>query len=199
MGFTEILVPPAVDISRRFRLRAATRAEHARLDALITSAGFLTTRPRYLAYLAATLNAREAIERALDAAGVVEVYPDWPLRGISACLRRDLDDLDHAPTLPVSGFAVSGRAAILGTLYVLEGASLGARLLQGAAADMGLHATFGARHMAAQTADSRVWPRFTSLLDAAVLDAAGEAACHQSAVLAFKRFERSYRQALVEA
>jgi heme oxygenase len=201
MGSVELLAPEAANITRRFRLRNATRAEHARLDALITGAGFLTSRPRYLAYLSATLVAREAVERALDTAGADEIYPDWPRRRIAMNLRQDLQDIDH-PAAPVSAspaFAVSNRAGILGALYVLEGASLGARLLQTVAADLGMSAAFGARHMATQTADRTVWPRFTSLLDTAELDRSGETECARTAVRVFERFEHAYRDAMVGA
>jgi heme oxygenase/CheY-like chemotaxis protein len=137
MGVAELLGPGSADITRRFRLRNATRAEHARLDALITGAGFLTTRSRYLNYLAATLAAREAVERALDAAGAEKAFPDWPRRRIAMDLRRDLQDLGHTASVSgASGFEVSSHAEILGALYVLEGASLGARLLQTAAATL---------------------------------------------------------------
>jgi heme oxygenase len=200
MGSAELLAPGATDITRRFRLRNATRAEHARLDALITSAGFLTAKSRYLAYLAATLVAREAVEHALDAAGADEVYPDWPHRRIAVDLRRDLEDFGRAaPVSGASAFVVSSRAEILGALYVLEGASLGARSLQADAAKLGMDAAFGARHMAAQTTDRTVWPRFTSLLDAAEFDRSGETECVQTAVRVFERFEQSYRDALVGA
>jgi heme oxygenase len=200
MGAAELLGPGGADITRRFRLRNATRAEHARLDALITGAGFLTTRSRYLNYLAATLAAREAVERALDAAGAEKAFPDWPRRRIAMDLRRDLQDLGHTASVSgASGFEVSSHAEILGALYVLEGASLGARLLQTAAATLGMDAGFGARHMATQTADRTIWPRFTSLLDAAEFDRAGEAECARMAAHVFERFEQSYRDVLVGA
>ncbi|MBI1684928.1 biliverdin-producing heme oxygenase [Caulobacter hibisci] len=180
-------------------MRNATRGEHARLDALIRGAGFLTNRSRYLAYLSATLNAREAIERALGTANAVGVYAAWPQRRIASYLRQDLRDLGHAAPLPSepSDFTVSGRAGILGALYVLEGASLGARLLQKAVLDLGMDAAFGARHMAMQTADSSAWLRFTSLLDEADFDAPDEAECAQTASRTFERFEQAYQEALI--
>jgi heme oxygenase len=145
--------------------------------------------------------AREAVERALDAADAGEIYADWRHRRIAMDLRRDLQDLGY-PAAPMSGalaFAISSRAGILGALYVLEGASLGARLLQAAAADLGMGPEFGARHMAAQTADRTAWPRFTALLNAAELDRSGEVECIQIAAHVFERFERSYRDVLVGA
>lgn len=195
----ESLSPPIADISRRFRLRNATRGEHARLDALITDAGFLTNRSRYLAYLSATLSAREAIERALDTVDAVRVYAVWPQRRIASHLRLDLRDLGHAAALPSepSDFKVSGRAGIFGALYVLEGASLGAQLLQKAVLALGMDAAFGARHMAMQTADSSAWLRFTTLLDTADFDGPDEAECAQTAAQAFERFEQVYREALI--
>jgi heme oxygenase len=186
--------------SRRFRLRDATRAEHARLDAFISTAGFLTSRSRYAVYLSATLAARDAIERGLEESTVSEVYPEWRHRLIAACLRQDIVDLGGpAPRLAAPAFPLADRAEILGALYVLEGSSLGARLLQRDASALGLTSELGARHMAAQVADGRAWPRFTALLDAEAFDHAEEVACLAAAKRVFEHFEQSYRQALQPA
>jgi heme oxygenase len=182
------------EFSRRFRLRDATRAEHVRLDALISASRFLASKSRYADYLAATLAARRAIARGLEASGVAAIYPAWPTRELTACLRQDLEDLGAAASLCELDFALSGRAEILGTLYVLEGSSLGARLLQRLAGELSMTPNFGARHMAAQIADGAAWPRFTALLDTAPMDELGEVMCIQAARRTFALFERSYRR-----
>ena len=67
----------------------------------------------------------------------------------------------------------------LGLAYVLEGSALGARLLDRQARALGLDAGFGARHLAAQTADLAAWHTFLGALEAADpfdLDAASIAA-----------------------
>jgi heme oxygenase (biliverdin-IX-beta and delta-forming) len=52
---------------------------------------------------------------------------------------------------------------LLGVFYVLEGASLGARLLQRQVLALGLNADFGARHLATQVASP--WADFVSRLE----------------------------------
>ncbi|MFD1744328.1 biliverdin-producing heme oxygenase [Rhizobium helianthi] len=55
---------------------------------------------------------------------------------------------------------------LLGALYVLEGSSLGARILYVRAKELGLNEEFGARHLAGQ-AHSDGFRRFLEILDAA--------------------------------
>jgi heme oxygenase len=50
---------------------------------------------------------------------------------------------------------------------VLEGSSLGARLLYRDAQKLGLNATFGARHLAQQSAGFETWRGFQTLLESA--------------------------------
>ena len=67
------------------------------------------------------------------------------------------------PGLP----AVLETGALLGTLYVLEGSTLGARLLVRRAAALGLDETNGAEHLKKQSSDLGNWNAFAALLDSA--------------------------------
>ncbi|MDY6962674.1 MAG: biliverdin-producing heme oxygenase, partial [Pseudomonadota bacterium] len=57
--------------------------------------------------------------------------------------------------------------SLLGTLYVIEGSSLGARVLYRRAQKLGLTEIFGARHLAAQAQSGERWKRLLELLEAA--------------------------------
>jgi heme oxygenase len=57
-------------------------------------------------------------------------------------------------------------SAYLGALYVLEGSSVGARMLCRDAAKLGYGADYGARHLHRQCEDRTRWPRFLALLEA---------------------------------
>lgn len=115
-------VEPAA--TARDRLRQATAAEHAQVDALYS--GFdLSTASGYAAFLAAHHACLAPIEDALTAAGAGALVDDWPERRRAHLLADDLRGLDA----PVPGHrappALSGPAALLGAIYVLEGSRFG--------------------------------------------------------------------------
>ena len=157
------------------------------------SAGMFDDRERYAAYLGATLRAREPVEQALDRAGAEQLFAMWPDRRIAAALRADIADLTGAaaeteeapPGVPI----VNTSAQTFGTLYVLEGSALGARLLKRQAEAIGMSSTFGARHLALQTQTPNAWKKFVELLDAADFDSEQEAECVAAAIATFAVFE----------
>ena len=94
------------------------------------------------------------------------VADGWRPRRIAPQAAQDLGDLGVA-ALPVIGHepvpdTPSGR---FGALYVLEGATLGARILYQRAMALGLSAERGARHLAAQAQGVENWRGFLDLLD----------------------------------
>ncbi|MHA6718212.1 biliverdin-producing heme oxygenase [Sphingomonas sp. RS6] len=114
----------------RRRLREATGAAHARVDAAF--GGFdLGRRGGYVALLAAHDEALRPIEARLDASDTVPVIADWPARRRSAALAADLTELGHSAPAPAAAppTPFASVAAVAGTLYVLEGSRLGGRLL----------------------------------------------------------------------
>lgn len=115
-------------MSARAALRAATRADHERVDALF-SAHDLCSREGYRRFLERQAAAHLPVERAIDAAGAVAVVPDWAERRRAAQLRADLADLEASPA--EQDFVLpGGREAMLGALYVLEGSRLGGAVLR---------------------------------------------------------------------
>lgn len=183
--------------NRRARLRSATTKAHARLDGLVESAGFFDNHDAYVRYLDATWRLRAPIEAALVRWGAESLYPLWPRRCIASELRADFEDVSAIARLPTDRLAdaqpVCGAAQALGVLYVLEGSALGASILVGRAGALGFNATFGARHLAAQTGIPRAWPEFLSVLEATSLDTVQETACVRAAVDVFELFENAYQ------
>lgn len=123
---------------RRWHLREATASLHEDLDRMI---GTFTDRASYAAYVTALYRFRTPIEQALP--------PETGTR-LAPLIARDLGDLGvqspaAPPCPPVTG------SAILGTLYVLEGAALGGQILRKRAATIGMTGDHGARHLATGT------------------------------------------------
>ncbi|MCB1470933.1 MAG: biliverdin-producing heme oxygenase [Rhizobiaceae bacterium] len=96
----------------------------------------------------------------------LSAFNTWRCTDLASLVAQDLVDLD-TPALPSATFAgidqCEGRQ--LGMAYVLEGSGLGARILLKRAAELGMSAVYGARHLAAQTDDPARWRSFMALLD----------------------------------
>ena len=130
-------------------LRAATRESHARVESLTGLAEASLTRDRYRRVLRAFFAVYRPLEGGLSRVGPlpVEFSPRLPL--IAADLDYLGDDaagVDDSPDVP----AVNDPASAAGAQYVVEGASLGAKLLAPMLAErLGLTANDGAAFFAA--------------------------------------------------
>lgn len=168
----------------RDALRSATAAAHARLDALAVELDLSDARA-YGRFLCAQAGPVFALEEGLEAAGVASVIPDWPARSRRAALQHDLG---------VLGLVVPRLEAhvteIFGTLYVLEGSRLGARVLTKRAKDM---PDAFLRH----GEGLKLWPSFLALLEENI-SRTDTPLCIQSALSAFSLFEGSFARVLSE-
>lgn len=184
--------PAGGGASRRFRLREQTAAAHAAVEDIVARSDSFGSRFRYLAWLEASHAIRSGFEHALDAGGAAEVWPLWPTRRIAPLILADISDLGgHEPArIPVP--TPVGEAEMLGMLYVLEGSSLGARVLVGSAAKLGFDAGLGARHLHHQAGDRVAWRDFTARLDAEPMSPAAERACLAAALATFEAFADAY-------
>jgi heme oxygenase len=109
-------------------LRAATRAEHERLDTMM--GGFdLADRAGYRSFLAAHAMALPAVEAALDRAGFADRFGDWPERRRATALADDLAALGDAMPAPLDPPVLTQAAAQWGAAYVVEGSRLGGKFL----------------------------------------------------------------------
>jgi heme oxygenase (biliverdin-IX-beta and delta-forming) len=180
--------------ARRTRLRVATANAHRRIDGHLAQAECFADKNGYVAFLQRTLSARQPLEDLLDRSGAARLYRAWPDRRIAGALKQDLQDLgapilthfaaDHVATLSPGG--------ILGTLYVLEGSTLGARSIRRRVAGLKVSPDFGAHHLALQLAEPRAFATVLALLETAPLVPVEEENCVAAAVAAFAQFERSY-------
>lgn len=175
------------------RLRESTAAAHARLDAHVDQAGFFVSQSGYRQYLRATWRARAELEALLDRSGAATLYALWPERRLLGLLLLDLADVgEPSGRVPVADAQPLDMAGVLGTLYVLEGSALGARLIERRVAQFGMTAQFGARHLGGQTTRQGAWRVFLDLLEETPLASADEDECVRSALATFARFEREY-------
>ncbi len=148
-----------------------------RLDALVTGRQFFASVDRYGTWLQHSHDFHERLQRALERSDVGELIADWPERKKTALIEQDLLDLRLKPA-GSSAFGgelrLADDAECLGALYVMEGASMGARVLLIAAHRLGLGATHGARHLTAAASSMQHWKTFVALLEAAPGDTASE-------------------------
>ena len=145
--------------SLRSALRAGTSQTHHQLD---MATGQFDSLAAYAGFAQKSHRFRAAVEQAL-AAG-----EGWQVDALAPLIALDLADLQVATPARVvfAPGSVSGGAR-LGICYVLEGSSLGARLLLRRAIALGLGDQFGARHLAHQAGDHDRWRGFVAALDAA--------------------------------
>jgi heme oxygenase (biliverdin-IX-beta and delta-forming) len=142
--------------SLRAALRAHTAPIHQRLDDTV---GELNSRDDYSWMVSKTFAFRAAVEPSLLD------WDLWSVHKLASLLRTDLADLAvDTPPIPHSQH-IATAAANLGWLYVLEGSSVGARLLFQRAQRLGFNENYGARHLAAQAQGVDRWRQFVTLLD----------------------------------
>lgn len=183
-------------------LRRATRDRHERIEARFEVARPGLTRTAYRDALGRLWGFYAPCEPRLEAIpGSAELGLDLPVRRKSPLLRRDLRLLGMAEAgvdaLPVFPFTAPtepcGIPELLGTLYVLEGATLGGRIIVGhltrtlkidAGSGAAFFASYGER-VAAR------WREFLAALTAstAAADGAGRYRIIAAACAAFDRFE----------
>src|SRR6201996_9611544 len=120
--------PPAAIPGLRDRLRQATAEAHRTLDAWL-GAFDLARLDGYRRFLEINAAALLPLEASLEAAGVATIFPDWPWRSRRAAIAADLARIGGS-LRPLGEAPEFNRAAVFGTLYVLEGSRLGAKFLR---------------------------------------------------------------------
>ncbi len=184
-------LPEGRGLARRDRLRLATRDAHLALEAEVEAAGAFLGCDAYARHLCAMLPLHAALEAALDAAGAGRLLPDWPRRRKAALIRADLASLGMAgPADPrPPALAIRGAGAVFGTMYVLEGQTLGGAVLARRAAGLGLTRLAGARFLDAYGPErGAMWRGFLAALEAAELPPAGEREMEAAALATFAAF-----------
>jgi len=149
---------------RRWLLRDRTADAHAAVDAAIGGFDDLTT---YRAYLKALSAFRAPIELQLATLAWPETLGGWRPNSVSSSLAEDMNDLGVTPDPAAASPLRLDGDRLYGTLYVLEGSALGARLLFQRAQALGLSAGYGARHLALLGGSVEGWRGFLARLEEA--------------------------------
>lgn len=146
----------------RRRLKQATEPAHASLEARI---GSLATQTEYNEYLLGLYAFRSTTEDWLSTHAAKETGT-WTPQTIARELHEDINDLALTPlsVSPVNWGSNASESFVMGVHYVLEGSALGARVLCKQVAALGLHRSYGARHLWAQAETLESWRGFLALL-----------------------------------
>jgi heme oxygenase len=176
----------------RAALREATAAAHEEVDGIFSRFD-LRRREPYRRFLRAQASALLPIETALDEAGAGAILGDWPARRRSEALREDLKALGAEPPAPTAAPAFATPEAVLGGIYVLEGARLGGALLSRALPDKAPQAFLGA------AGDSLRWRKLLEDLEKLLYRHDQVAAAVSAAVDVFACFAAAGRRELESA
>jgi heme oxygenase (biliverdin-IX-beta and delta-forming) len=178
-------------VTVRSLLRHETKEAHRRLDEAVAPLD-LTQREDYGVFLAASAAALIPLEARLDAAGMGQVLPDWPVRRRGDALLADLSAFaGDIPAVPIE-FRAMSAAELLGAAYVLEGSRLGAKLLlrevhRAEDAPLEEHTRY-LRH----GEGLHLWQSFVSFLEADPAVRSNMHAAVGGALLAFSVFDRAF-------
>lgn len=174
--------------SLRWRLRDATAAAHARVDARIGDA--FDDEAGYAVFLCGM---HGFVRCARQVLGDVD-----DLRACEAAIADDLDVLGHALPAHDHDEAPMRDHARIGWRYVAAGSSLGARVLLRRAMTLGFDGQRGARYLALH-ARGEAWTSVLATLDGLRLPAGSEQDACDGANAAFACVERCFDVALAEA
>ena len=167
----------------RAALRDATAGAHHRVDAAFSRFD-LADRDGYRRFLLAQAAGFLPTERALDEADAEQAVPDWRERRRGDLLLADLADLAVTAPEPFGPPPiVSGKASMLGAIYVLEGSRLGGALLKRAVPD-----TFPRRFLEARQAAGS-WRKLLKSIDDFLVRPNDLDAAVDMAARVFARFE----------
>ncbi|KFI33919.1 heme oxygenase [Haematobacter missouriensis] len=174
------------DMPRRWHLRTATHALHDVVDKTVGSVDSLAG---YGDYLLALFRFRIAVETALQTISLPEGLRGWQPARVAPALLSDIRDLGLTPMAPLAGGPIldARRETAYGTLYVLEGATLGAQVLLRQAQTLGLTGEHGARHLVLQAGRIPQWREFLARLEAETDFDLGLAATASSACFALAK------------
>lgn len=193
---TEIRAPglhaPGAAVGLRHRLRSATAEAHARIDARFGGLD-LTSLSDYRCFLEANADALLPLENALIEAGVVRIFPDWEMRSRRRAILNDLAAI-HGTFRPFPPLASLDFGGVLGTMYVLEGSRLGARMLLRT-----IERTRDPRVTAATAylrhgEGHQLWPSFLAMLEQHATALDSEDGAIEGALRAFDLFDRAAAQ-----
>ena len=188
-----------MSVSLRATLKSVTAPLHEALEAAAPLAQPHVTRPQYVQALAQLWGWYATLEpQVLSCAALDDLLPHVKIeRRKVPWLERDLDALlegDWRERLPRCDDVPSsqGLPRAIGCAYVMEGATLGGRVLfKRFAREWNMTPGTGGRFLCGYgEASGRMWQRFVSAIDAAPFDAADRAQCAAAACESFESLRR---------
>jgi heme oxygenase (biliverdin-IX-beta and delta-forming) len=181
--------------NRRFDLRERTREAHETVDSVV---GHWSSSADYVAYLRSIHAFRSHYEAALDAIDMPVTFGSWRVGRVAQATTSDLGDLGFAAPASLPQVRLDpDLSSLLGTIYVLEGSGLGARLLCQRASALGLTAERGARHLFLLAGRAEAWRAFGAILESAPAYDADRAA--HAARATFHDAALAFRGELIDA
>lgn len=172
------------------RLKAGTREAHRAIEAAVPILQPGAGEAEYRRYLEALLGFHRPLERALHGVeGIEPIALTLGLRWKTPLLERDLAALGGSVSVPDCQRlpALPSRAAALGCLYVLEGATLGGQVIQRELSErLPLTMASSAHYLRCYGPETAArWKAFTSMLLAHGDDAEAEAEMISAATATF--------------
>ncbi|WP_253445256.1 biliverdin-producing heme oxygenase [Halomonas sp. Y3] len=181
------------------RLKHATREQHERVDHAIMTLRPFDDLEGYVRFLRVQYGFQQRCLPCYRHPQLADWIADLGPRCRYAAVVRDCQDLNvdaerQAKAKPLAAPTSEAASYLLGWLYVNEGSNLGAAFLFKRAAELGLSARYGARHLAPSD-DGRGlhWRHFTQQLDAIALSEADIAQAVAGAKEAFAYVEAQAR------
>ena len=175
-------------MSAASELRAGTRSEHDRVDALFGRLD-LSSATDYGLFLRAMAAAYLPVEKALEEASIGLLVRDWRVRKRGDLLGRDLAELGLTEIQLLAAPCFGDVPAILGGIYVLEGSRLGGAFLK-----RSLPVAAPARFLGAP-AEPGSWKRLLETIDANLTEAGDILRACEAARSVFRTFEIAGRRA----
>lgn len=167
----------------REELRVATQSGHAALELLVGDEWRLADYARYLRSMHAF---SKCLSASLALHGHAPCFLAERLQRMESDLRAlDLTPLPAPPPIPISADGYWGAR------YVVEGASLGARVLARRLLPLGLSPERGARFVVDESLDRAHWPAFLAALEG--VPPAAHPAAIGSAIATFDLAHRCFR------
>lgn len=148
---------------RRQMLRHGTAQMHEALDAMI---GPFSSPQAYQAYVLGSARFRLPLEDIIEHHAPLELLHGWCPTLIGKDIRADLSALGlQNHTSDIKPPQPEKIEDWLGLFYVLEGSSLGAKLLVKRAAGLNINHTNGGAHLLAQAGNNSNWSAFLEVIE----------------------------------
>jgi heme oxygenase (biliverdin-IX-beta and delta-forming) len=181
----------------RSQLRESTAAAHARVDSMLAGIDLRDQRS-YCRFLESQAEAVLPLEATLADSGVQRLFPDWDRRFRSRVLVEDIARLG-GDVQPFTNLDRLDDNAILGTMYVLEGSRLGARMLLEMVLQSPNVSVREATAYLSHGGGTRLWPDFVKTLESHAAALSDPTPVIEAARTTFALFETAMDRLRMEA